>query len=414
MCAGMPLWMPSFKASGRAPSSTTWTVTSWSLRKTSRSLMRSSASAGAATESASAAATIWLWNRRARIRRTGHYSVANARQPWQIRDGVRLVRALDRGETGRRHEGCGLVACRRGDGRSGSPVQPDSPLDREDQLEVEGVAAVACDHVRAKLPAEQRQIAEQIQNLVANELVLVAEAVQRAAVAEHDGVIERSAARQAVLPHETKISEEAVGAGRGVLLDERPLRRRPRKHLRPDRRVVVVERVADAERVRRHEVNPPSGAPDAERTRKREHPASRRLLQATREREQAHEGLRASVEGGDLRPVHLDLEVVDPETEGRRHEVLDRLNAGRIHPQGGRVMGVHDALRPGRDPFPRRAHLEHDARVGGCRGRGHPGDFARVKADALDADWLSNGVLAHRPNRKLATRVPHDDEAATI
>src|SRR5207245_10726556 len=39
----MPPWIPSWNASGTAPSNTTCTVTSWSLRKTSRSLMRSSA-----------------------------------------------------------------------------------------------------------------------------------------------------------------------------------------------------------------------------------------------------------------------------------------------------------------------------------------------------------------------------------
>src|SRR5262245_3224055 len=128
--------------------------------------------------------------------------------------------------------------------------------------------AVARDDVRLERPAEQRQIAEQIQDLVADELVAVTEPVQRAAVAEHDRIVQRSAASQAVLSHETEVPEEAVGPGRGELLDERPLRRRPGKDLHSDRWMVVVERIADAERVRRHEMDPAAGSADAERTRK--------------------------------------------------------------------------------------------------------------------------------------------------
>ena len=78
-------------------------------------------------------------------------------------------------------------------------AQPDGALDRLHDLEVERVAAVACDDVGADRTAEQRQIPEQVENLVAHELVAEAKAVQRAAVAEHDRVVERAAAREAVL-----------------------------------------------------------------------------------------------------------------------------------------------------------------------------------------------------------------------
>src|SRR5881296_2765292 len=175
--------------------------------------------------------------------------------------------SLDRDETGRRDEALALrglpgrlLARRRRGGRRGPALEPRRALNCEHQLEVEGVAAVARDNVRAKGPAEQRQIAEQVQDLVADELVAVAQPVQRAAIAEHDRVVERAAARQAVLPHEPEVAEEAVRPGRGELLDERPLTRRPGEDLRPDRRMVAVQRVTDPERVRRHNLNPPPGA----------------------------------------------------------------------------------------------------------------------------------------------------------
>ena len=249
--------------------------------------------------------------------------------------------------------------------------------------------------MRADGPAEERQIAEQIQDLVADELVAVAEPVQRAAIAEHDRVVERAPARQTVLPHEPEVAEEAVRPGRGELLDERPLARRPGEDLRPDRRVVVVQRVADPQRVRRHDVNPPPGAAHSKRARKRQHPAARGLLLAARERQQRHEGLRAAVERGDLGPVHLDLDVVDAEPGRRRHEVLDGLDARRVQAQGRRVVRVDDALGPCRNPLAGCAHLEHDACIRRRGGDGDTGDLARVQADSFDTDRLSNGVLTH-------------------
>src|SRR5215467_5158555 len=422
MCAGMPLWMPSFKASGRAPSSTTWTVTSWSLRKTSRSVMRNSARAGAAKASANAAATRWLGNHRARIRRTGNYSVANARHAWQMRDGGLSETGLDRGETGCRDEALapsGLAGGRVGGGRRGHrhrspPLEPNRALDREHQLEIQGVTAVARDDVRTEGPAEQRQIAQKVQDLVADELVAVAQAVQGAAVAEHDRVVKRTAAGQAVLAHQPEVPEEAVRPCRRELLDARPLGGRPREALRPDRRMVVVQAVADPERVRRHDMDPPPGAAHSERTRKRQHASPRRLLQAARGREHRHEGLRAPVQRGNLGAVHVDLDVVDAKPGRRRHQVLDGLNARALHTEGRRVVGVDNALGPGRDPLARRAQVEHHARVHGCGGNGDAGDLARMQADSLDAHWLSNGVLAHRPIRKLATGVPWDTRTATI
>src|SRR5262249_50526042 len=95
---------------------------------------------------------------------------------------------------------------------------------------------------------------------------------------------------------------------------------------------------------------------------------------------------------------------VDPEPRGCRHEVLDGLDARPVHPERGRIVRVHDALGPRRDPFSGRAHLEHDPGVDWRRRQSHPGDFARVKADALDTDGLSNGVLAHRPKPEISNR----------
>ncbi len=226
-----------------------------------------------------------------------------------------------------------------------------------------------------------------------DELVAIAEAVQRAALAHDDRVVERPAQRQPVLAHGAQVLEEAVRARRRVLLDERLLRRRARQHLRADRGVVVVERVADPERARGLDVDPARARADADRVRDVDGAAPGRLRSAPGREEQRDERLGAAVDGRDLGAVHLDLEVVDPQAGGGGHQVLDRLDPGPVASDRRRVVRVDDALRRGRDALGPDA--EDDARV--RRGRGHreAHGLAGVKADPVEGCRLADRVLSH-------------------
>src|SRR5438445_13617182 len=79
------------------------------------------------------------------------------------------------------------------EGGGGSALEAERALDGDDQLEVERVAGVARDHVTEDGPAQQREVADEVEHLVAHELVAVAQAVERAALADHDRVLERAA-----------------------------------------------------------------------------------------------------------------------------------------------------------------------------------------------------------------------------
>src|SRR2546429_4499674 len=180
----------------------------------------------------------------------------------------------DAGEAGRGY----LRQDSEGDAR-GPPLDAQGALDRQPELDVERVAPVARDDVREDRTAEERQVADEVEDLVPDELVAVAQAVERAAVREHDRVVERAAAREAVLPHEPEVLEEPVGARRGDVLDEGALRGGgPGQDPRGDGRVIRIARVADAERWRGEDVDPAPVAPDAGRVGQRERPSARRLL----------------------------------------------------------------------------------------------------------------------------------------
>jgi hypothetical protein len=125
--------------------------------------------------------------------------------------------------------------------------------------------------------------------------------------------------------------------------------------------MVVVERVADAELARRHDLDPaltaahPQGLADGDRA------AASALGGPARRVQKRHEGLGAAVHRGHLDALDLDVEVVDAEAGGGGHEVLDGLDAAAVVADRRRVVRVHDALRRRRDRGAVRADVEDDA-----------------------------------------------------
>ncbi len=68
--------------------------------------------------------------------------------------------------------------------------------------------------------ADQREIADDIQDLVPDEFVLEPERIQDAGLAQHDGVFERAAERQSTLAQHLDFLQEAERAGRRDFIDE--------------------------------------------------------------------------------------------------------------------------------------------------------------------------------------------------
>src|SRR2546425_4467989 len=348
-----------------------------------RSLRRISARAGAPTASHSAAASTQSPERAPRIRETGHYSSpAGGREPpSSVGGGGRYGPTAPsepprwwRGRSPRSNGGhsdarleCGEAGCgneravaadgverHHGQARAGGPaLEAQGALDREHQLEVQRVARVTGDDVAHYWPTEKGEVSDEVENLVPHELVTVAKPVQDTALAHADGVLQRCAASQAVLAHQAEILQEAVRAGGGELLDEHALARRAGERLGADRGMVVVERVADAERLGGDDLDPAPTAAHPDRVGDLDGPAWRRLLGAPRRRQQSDERLGATVPGGDFRAVDLHVEVVDAQPGRRGHEVLHRLNPRPLAPDGRRVMGVGHRLRAGGERVPR-------------------------------------------------------------
>src|SRR5262249_6914760 len=92
--------------------------------------------------------------------------------------------------------------------------------------------------------SDQREVADGIKNLVANELVFERQRViEHAGLAEDDGVIERATERQTVLPQHFDILQERKCPRRRNLFNEALFGDSDRARLMPEQRMVVADAI---------------------------------------------------------------------------------------------------------------------------------------------------------------------------
>src|SRR5215471_177035 len=275
--------------------------------------MRSSLSAAATrgarqtTNSAIRAITLALDGRlTAEIPRVRHYSVRGPAKPGEVRANRGFLESGDAGlgrESGARYELLEATGQAAHDldlrPHRAVPALRSQPRPHcGDELVIESMAAVVGSDVPDQRPPEQPQIADQVEHLVPDELILVAEAVvQHRALAHHHGVVEGAAASQAVFPHHRHVSQEAIGTCGGELLDERGLAYLERGDLEPDHRVRIVEGVGNAERVRRRDLEPALVVSDAQRLANSEGTPRYGQGDGARLVQEIDEGLGAAIEG---------------------------------------------------------------------------------------------------------------------
>src|SRR2546428_8670060 len=177
--------------------------------------------AGAGTVSASAPSSQTSPRHLPDIRQRGHYScggLPRRRDQGAWPDWGGPLAWLDPGGSGDQAHG---EWGRFGDGDAdGAPLEAERTLNRDDEVEVQRVAGVARDDVADDGPPEQRQITDEIQHLVPNELVAVAEAVQDAPLAHADRVLDRRSAGHAPPALRSQGHEKAAPVGRGARLHE--------------------------------------------------------------------------------------------------------------------------------------------------------------------------------------------------
>src|SRR6266849_1925777 len=114
--------------------------------------------------------------------------------------------------------------------------------------------------------AQQREIADNVQNLVAHELIRKAQAVfvQHPMLGEHDGIIERSSLDQICAPQGFDFLYESKGARRSNVARERAIIQSNRTMLDADERMRKIYHTINLERIGWFEADPAIARFDAD------------------------------------------------------------------------------------------------------------------------------------------------------
>ena len=246
--------------------------------------------------------------------------------------------------------------------------------------------------------AREIEIAHRVEHLVAHELVAEAQAafVEDAVAADHDGVVERSAAAPAPPRAAFHLLEEAEGAGAADFALEARRIGRHRDALAPDRVRGEIDGEAQA-RIRRPARATPRRPRPSTRTGFRilMRAARRVLLHQPGALDQEDEGRGAAVHRRHFRPVELDQHVVDLEPGEGRHQMLDGRDRRRRHGQAWctapTAPGCARSPRS-RSPWSLRRKRMPISVAAGCSD--HRDRHAGVKADAAAAHLALEGLLA--------------------
>ena len=245
--------------------------------------------------------------------------------------------------------------------------------------------------------AREVEIADRVEHLVAHELVLEAQPsfVHHAVAVDHHGVVERTAARQAVPAQVVDFLQEAEGARPGDVGLELLAVDAARPALPRDHVAFEVDLEVDPEAARRRQAGVAPAVADLDRLEDANRLARRVLHLDPGALDQEHERRGAAVHDRHLRPVELDLGVVHAAGGERAHQVLDRgdldIAVGDRRAQrrflAVQVRGAYAGLAV------QVAAAEHDAAVGRTGLQRHRDLGPGVEADSRTVDRILERLL---------------------
>src|SRR5205823_7963373 len=179
-----------------------------------------------------------------------------------------------------------------------------------DEARVQGVAGADRGDLADDGAADQGEVADEVEHLVADELVAEAQrSVHHAALVEDDAVLDRAAARQAGRAQLVDVLEEAVRARRRDLLEEAVVLVVKVERLPPDAGVLEVDLVLDDEAVGGNDADALLAVDDFDRLRNAQDRDLGVELADAGGVDEVHEREGAAVNDGDLGAVDDDVDV---------------------------------------------------------------------------------------------------------
>ena len=243
--------------------------------------------------------------------------------------------------------------------------------------------------------AHQGEISEQVERLVAHELVGEPEiAVFDAVVAHHDAVVFPGAAGEAVGLERLVLREETKRAGRRQVRGVGAGRENERDRLPPDGGVREVDRVRHTQVARRADLELPAArVGNGDDPRRGERNGKSVLRDEARGLERVEPGQRAAVENGHFGAVELHEDVVELRTDCGREQMFHGGHVAAPLAERRRMVETPGLLGDGRDERIDVGPVEDDAVVRGGRVQDDADVAARMQPDSRESHAPREGVL---------------------
>ncbi len=210
---------------------------------------------------------------------------------------------------------------------------------------------------------EQVQIADRIENLVLDELVVVAQPVlvEHAVIVEHDRVVLAAAEREVVRAQVLDVFLETEGTRATHFLDKRCGGKVDHAGLLllGKQRMIEIDFETDLEAVERREFDPLVAILDADLLFDLDEFFRRVLLDDTGRLDQKYERSRAAIHNRNLFRAEIDVSVIDAETGNGRQQVFDCRDSNTVLDQRGRQIGIAPD-EPGSRPARRGRYGENE------------------------------------------------------
>src|SRR5947207_5310171 len=187
--------------------------------------------------------------------------------------------------------------------------------------------------------ADEREVAEEVEDLVADELVAEAEvAADHSFVVEHDAVLDRAAARETGGAHLLDVAQETERTGRGNLLEEAVVIEVELQRLPSDHGMAEIDLVLENQAICRGNADAFVAFDDLDRLLDLEDRDLRAEGADAGCVDEVHERERAAVDDRDFGTIDLDVDVGDAAGHDRRQEMLDGADRDVVLTDGGRVV----------------------------------------------------------------------------
>ena len=264
------------------------------------------------------------------------------------------------------------------------------------------VACFVRDDARLKRPPHQREVADQIERLVAPELIREAQrAVHHRRVVEHDGIIERAAAYQAHRLHPGEILHEAERPRRGQFAAEGIAVHGELHILWADRRMIVVNETMNAEFIGGINADAAVSIGKFERLEDTNVAPLAAQPACARARKEINERLGRAVEDGQLEGVEFDINVVHAAGVKSRENVLGSRKQHALLHQACGIAHARDIANMRFDLEVIEVHpAKNDAGIGWCGDQSKTAMHGRVQTSPFGFDGALNCDLVWHPREK--------------